>query len=245
MEPVAASPDRKRKRIHAQDVKIACTEIDICAGDRTNVRLQNEKLCKDSGTMSLPAASDQEMPCAPSTAVFSELSARGDKVLGNFLGFVRKVDAGKGCAFSVSDELRAATGIKSDCFVHLHQLGPGILPGAAVLFTAFLGGRSGRPRARDVICAGDQCPPASGRQGDTAAVAGEGVLLGAYLGTIKAFNAIRGSGFITCPHLNHGGDVFFHHKKRSLFQTEPALQVGGMVWFEAIVCQGAKPAHEI
>mmetsp|Transcript_9071 Transcript_9071/g.27960 ORF Transcript_9071/g.27960 Transcript_9071/m.27960 type:complete len:313 (+) Transcript_9071:3-941(+) len=162
-----------------------------------------------------------------------------DQLLGEFLGVVRSINNEGGFGFIASDMLKAQ-GVTEDAYVHKHYL-DGFAVGSEVSFIAFLDGRNGRPRAKDLKDAtgkvGLQASAAPGNRGDQ-------VVLGTYVGVIKSYNAIKGFGFITCQDLKnegHSGDVYLHQKHA---QNSP-FNVGDTVSFTAYLHAGRLQGRDL
>uniref|UniRef100_A0A7S1RHU0 CSD domain-containing protein n=1 Tax=Alexandrium catenella TaxID=2925 RepID=A0A7S1RHU0_ALECA len=162
-----------------------------------------------------------------------------DQLLGEFLGIVRSINEEGGFGFIASDMLKAQ-GVTEDAYVHKHYL-EGFSVGSEVSFTAFLDGRNGRPRAKDLKDAagrvGQQATAGSANRGDQ-------VVFGSYVGVIKSYNAIKGFGFITCQELKnegHSGDVYLHQKHA---QNSP-FNVGDTVSFTAYLHAGRLQGRDL
>jgi len=161
-----------------------------------------------------------------------------DQLLGEFLGVIRSYDEDKGYGFVASDQLKAQ-GVTEDAYVHKHYLAD-FKTGSEVRFTAFLDGRNGRPRAKDLKDATGQV----GQQAAAVANRGDQAILGTFVGQIKSYNTTKGFGFISCPALNsqgHTGDVYLHAKHA---QSSP-YGVGDSVSFTAYLHQGRLQGRDL
>eukprot|EP00930_Biecheleria_cincta_P101706 TRINITY_DN9335_c0_g1_i1.p1 TRINITY_DN9335_c0_g1~~TRINITY_DN9335_c0_g1_i1.p1 ORF type:complete len:487 (-),score=119.96 TRINITY_DN9335_c0_g1_i1:27-1487(-) len=185
------------------------------------------------------------MTPAAGPIIENSLTSSGDRILGQFSGIVRSVDDEKGFGFITSDQLRA-TGVDEDCYVHKHWLGLQFATGSEIFFTAFLDGRNGRPRAKDLKCAKGQVGPQSSMAGVLAGDknAQDKGVLGTFLGQIKSFNQAKGFGFIRCAELRKDGwdgDVYLHQKHAK----DTRFKVGDPVVFEAYLFQGRLQGRDL